>query len=64
MLKVILFIITFSKEHLPIPFQKLMTDKDSEIIDFYPEEFKIDLNGKKYAWQGIVYIYCIFYSYD
>jgi 5'-3' exoribonuclease 2 len=26
---------------------------DSEIIDFYPETFPIDLNGKKFSWQGV-----------
>ncbi|CAG8726960.1 3545_t:CDS:10, partial [Cetraspora pellucida] len=43
-----------SKKHLPVPFQKLMTSQESEIIDFYPSNFTIDLNGKKYAWQGVV----------
>jgi 5'-3' exoribonuclease 2 len=42
-----------SKHNLPVPFQKLMTDEDSAIIDFYPESFPIDLNGKKFAWQGV-----------
>ena len=37
-----------------------MIDEDSEIIDFYPGEFKIDLNGKKYAWQGMM---CTFLLY-
>ena len=42
-----------SKHAIPEPFQDLMTNPDSEIIDFYPEEFPIDLNGKKFAWQGV-----------
>lgn len=42
-----------SKHNLPEPFQKLMTESDSDIIDFYPETFPIDLNGKKWAWQGV-----------
>ncbi|CAH0550389.1 unnamed protein product [Brassicogethes aeneus] len=42
-----------SSKHVPQPWAKLMSDPDSTIIDFYPEDFKIDLNGKKFAWQGV-----------
>jgi 5'-3' exoribonuclease 2 len=42
-----------SRHTIPKIFHPLMTDEDSEIIDFYPEEFPIDLNGKKFAWQGV-----------
>ncbi|KAI9815636.1 MAG: 5'-3' exoribonuclease 2 [Thelocarpon impressellum] len=42
-----------SRHTLPEPFHELMTEEDSAIIDFYPEEFPIDLNGKKFAWQGV-----------
>lgn len=42
-----------SKTHLPEPFHALMTSDDSPIIDFYPEDFEIDMNGKKMAWQGV-----------
>ena len=36
-----------SRVHIPQAFHGLMTEQDSEIIDFYPEEFDIDMNGKK-----------------
>jgi 5'-3' exoribonuclease 2 len=42
-----------SRKHVPVAFQKLMYDPESEIIDFYPEDFQIDLNGKKQSWQGV-----------
>ncbi|KFM64852.1 5'-3' exoribonuclease 2, partial [Stegodyphus mimosarum] len=42
-----------SKQHVPEPWGELMTDPESPIIDFYPTDFKVDLNGKKYAWQGV-----------
>ena len=42
-----------SRQHVPLPFGKLMYSPRSPIIDFYPEDFQIDLNGKKFAWQGV-----------
>ena len=30
-----------------------MVEEDSPIIDFYPEDFQIDMNGKKMLWQGV-----------
>lgn len=42
-----------SRHALPEVFHPLMLDGDSPIIDFYPEDFEIDLNGKKFAWQGV-----------
>ncbi|XP_014676805.1 PREDICTED: 5'-3' exoribonuclease 2-like [Priapulus caudatus] len=42
-----------SKQHLPVTFRRLMFAPESPIIDFYPENFYVDLNGKKYAWQGV-----------
>ncbi|TSP57651.1 5'-3' exoribonuclease 2 [Bagarius yarrelli] len=42
-----------SGNFLPPTWRELMSDPDSPIIDFYPEDFAIDLNGKKYAWQGV-----------
>ena len=43
-----------SKSLIPQPFHWLMTDSASKIHDFYPDDFPIDLNGKKFVWQGVV----------
>ncbi|GAB7346968.1 hypothetical protein MBLNU459_g2021t1 [Dothideomycetes sp. NU459] len=42
-----------SNHTIPAVFHPLMTEPDSDIIDFYPEDFDLDLNGKKFAWQGV-----------
>ena len=42
-----------SKQHIPKCFHHLMESEDSPVIDFYPTDFEIDLNGKKYEWQGV-----------
>lgn len=38
---------------LPKCYADLMSDSRSPIIDYYPEDFPTDLNGKRYAWQGV-----------
>ena len=43
-----------SKHAIPESFHSLMTDEESEIIDFYPEDFDLDLNGKKQSWKAVV----------
>ncbi|ANB14155.1 ssRNA exonuclease RAT1 [Sugiyamaella lignohabitans] len=42
-----------SSHTLPDIFHPLMSDPKSSIIDFYPVDFPIDMNGKKMAWQGV-----------
>ena len=42
-----------SRKFLPQEWQTLMLAKESPIIDFYPLNFCVDLNGKRHEWQGV-----------
>ncbi len=33
-----------------------MTSDSSPIKEFYPEEFSVDMNGKKNSWEAVVLI--------
>lgn len=37
-------------------FQHLMTSDTSPIIEYYPTDFKTDLNGKQQEWEAVVLI--------
>ncbi|GAB0088576.1 5'-3' exoribonuclease 1 [Sergentomyia squamirostris] len=45
-----------SRAHLPSAYQGLMTDPQSDIIEYYPTEFETDLNGKRQEWEAVVLI--------
>ncbi|MEE6500656.1 hypothetical protein FKM82_003869 [Ascaphus truei] len=45
-----------SKDLLPDSYQTLMTSEESPIIDYYPQDFKTDLNGKQQEWEAVVLI--------
>lgn len=47
---------SLSRKLLPAAYQDLMTDMASPIIDFYPRDFDLDMNGKKQDWEAIVKI--------
>jgi 5'-3' exoribonuclease 1 len=45
-----------SKTIVPQVYWELMTSPDSPIIDFYPRDFELDMNGKKQEWEAVVKI--------
>ncbi|EEB08142.1 exonuclease II Exo2 [Schizosaccharomyces japonicus yFS275] len=45
-----------SKSLVPPCYRDLMTDPNSPIIDFYPENFELDQNEKKASWEAVVKI--------
>ncbi|KAL3653390.1 hypothetical protein CASFOL_003071 [Castilleja foliolosa] len=42
-----------SAHALPSAYKGVMIDQNSNIIDFYPTEFEMDTDGKRFTWQGI-----------
>jgi 5'-3' exoribonuclease 1 len=45
-----------SKKIVPEVYRELMTSEKSPILDFYPRDFELDLNGKKMDWEAVVKI--------
>ncbi|ETN44567.1 uncharacterized protein HMPREF1541_10237 [Cyphellophora europaea CBS 101466] len=45
-----------SKKIVPAVYHELMTLPSSPIIDFYPRDFDLDMNGKKQDWEAVVKI--------
>ncbi|TQV93576.1 exonuclease Kem1 [Cordyceps javanica] len=45
-----------SKKIVPTAYHDLMTNPSSPIIDFYPRDFELDMNGKKMDWEAVVKI--------
>ncbi|KAL7542662.1 hypothetical protein ACHAXR_012108 [Thalassiosira sp. AJA248-18] len=42
-----------SSSLVPRVYRKLMCSPDSEIKHFYPEDFVVDMNGKRNPWEGV-----------
>lgn len=43
-----------SRNLMPMVYRPLMTDPQSSIIEFYPNEVDIDMNGKTALWEAVV----------
>uniref|UniRef100_A0A5S6R185 5'-3' exoribonuclease 1 n=1 Tax=Trichuris muris TaxID=70415 RepID=A0A5S6R185_TRIMR len=43
-----------SSKLIPRTYRDLMINASSPIVSFYPEEFEIDLNGKRNDWESVV----------
>jgi len=42
-----------SAHAIPACYRHLLSDPGSEIIDFYPVDFRLDVNGAAFAWMGV-----------
>ena len=45
-----------SKDLLPKTFESLVSNPNSQLIDYYPEDFETDQNEKQQAWEAVVLI--------
>ncbi|CAE6424286.1 unnamed protein product [Rhizoctonia solani] len=43
-----------SHELIPEAYREFMHSEHSPILDFYPENFELDMNGKKQEWEAVV----------
>merc|ERR1712070_71260 len=39
---------------IPASMRELMNQPFSPLVDFYPQDFGLDLNGKRFTWQAVI----------